>query len=461
MVETASMTSVHKLLKMIVGQTCVTIYDGSVTNIAYAGPLTPLPFAESAVEGLANLDGRPIVQVDLSRALGGPAGTGAKLAVVTVPAGEIALRVQDAVFDADTAAETSDAAEALDIPALLPWTADLRLRAANRATDAAPPAEAPAPPVHFLLATAGGETFSLLVTGDERVEEVQAIHAADGASRLVVAAGNRLLAGRRLGAAMEGGAGTAPWAIVAKRCGGGEFALVVDRVLALKELCPSRLFTLEDGNGEGGKGQSALWYVEDGVIRPLPSTAAAFAGTTGTTSAPPSPLHSGAPATPPSVGEEAALPLPDLLGVRTDCAGIAVVLPFGMVRAALDGLPDLGSRRPRCSDGAASAVLDGAMLLGRSGSPSRGHHLVVCIHGFDIVLTVDAVCLEPERADRAWQPFPQAHPGSAALFDAVRWDGTADKWIYRVGIVPPFASLPPRLRRSIARAKVGWIHLVV
>jgi hypothetical protein len=300
-----------------------------------------------------------------------------------------------------------------------------------------------------------------LVTGDERVEEVQAIHAADGASRLVVAAGNRLLAGRRLGAAMEGGAGTAPWAIVAKRCGGGEFALVVDRVLALKELCPSRLFTLEDGNGEGGKGQSALWYVEDGVIRPLLSTAAAFAGTTGTTSAPPSPLHSGAPATPPSVGEEAALPLPDLLGVRTDCAGIAVVLPFGMVRAALDGLPDLGSRRPRCSDGAASAVLDGAMLLGRSGSPSRGHHLVVCIHGFDIVLTVDAVCLEPERADQAWQPFPQAHPGSAALFDAVRWDGTADKWIYRVGIVPPFASLPPRLRRSIARAKVGWIHLVV
>jgi hypothetical protein len=105
MVETASMTSVHKLLKMIVGQTCVTIYDGSVTNIAYAGPLTPLPFAESAVEGLANLDGRPIVQVDLSRALGGPAGTGAKLAVVTVPAGEIALRVQDAVFDADTAAK--------------------------------------------------------------------------------------------------------------------------------------------------------------------------------------------------------------------------------------------------------------------------------------------------------------------------------------------------------------------
>ena len=101
----------------------MTVDEARVTNFGYAAALTPVPCSDGAVEdgaveGLADIDGRPVVQIDLARALGGPAGTGGKRAVVSVPAGEVALRIQDIAVVKD-----GEGGEFLDIQALQPWTA--------------------------------------------------------------------------------------------------------------------------------------------------------------------------------------------------------------------------------------------------------------------------------------------------------------------------------------------------
>jgi hypothetical protein len=108
----------------------------SVRTIAEAEPVTPLPIATPWVEGLANVNDRPVVRVDLAAALGlgmdgvaasGAARRGRVVAVVATIAGDVALRVDDARWARE------DGAPVLELAELLPWCGGFRVDRAGRA----------------------------------------------------------------------------------------------------------------------------------------------------------------------------------------------------------------------------------------------------------------------------------------------------------------------------------------
>ena len=73
------------------------------------------------------------------------------------------------------------------------------------------------PGVPVLIVEAGGETTGLLVSGGEQVEAARAVLDAGTGGELVVATGDRLLAGRRLGPVRNPGDRSGAWAVVVPR----------------------------------------------------------------------------------------------------------------------------------------------------------------------------------------------------------------------------------------------------
>jgi chemotaxis signal transduction protein len=435
------MTSAQRRLSFSAGGVSVTVDEARVTSFGYAGALTPVPGSDGAVEGLADIDGRPVVQIDLARALGGPAGTGGKRAVVSMPAGEVALRIQDVAVVKD-----GEGGGSLDIQALQPWTAcpSWSGQIPAEAGPASKPDDRFEPGVPVLIVEAGGETTGLLVSGGERVEAARAVLDAGTGGGLVVAIGDQLLAGRRLGSTREAGDRDGAWAVVVPRRDGGVFALVVDRVVKLTEIHPARLFPIDNANG--GR---AIWYAEADVVLPVLSVGAACGDA-------PDPLPpGGAPQRSPAVCPKHVAAIRP--GVRADCGGIAVVLPFETVNRALDSSLQILDRRPRGQGRAALPVLDAAALLGPSGSRRHGRWLAVQTCDGELILTVNALRLEPHSDGPAWRSLPAMPPASVALFDALRQDA-AGGWIYRLRSPLRYSAFPWSLRRALARATAGWVR---
>jgi chemotaxis signal transduction protein len=429
------MTSVQRRLSFSAGGVSVTVDEARVTNFGYAAPLTPVPCSDGAVEGLADIDGRPVVQIDLARALGGPAGTGGKRVVVSVPAGEVALRIQDAAV-----AKDGEGGESLDIQALQPWTACPD--SSGRILAEIGPAFEPGVPV--LIVEAGGETIGLLVSGGEHVEAARGVLDAGVGGGLLVVTGDRLLAGQRLGPVRDSGDRFGAWAVIVPRRDGSVFALVVDRVVKLTEIDPARLFPIDTASG--GR---AIWYAEADIVMPVLSVGAACGDAPD-----PAPLGSPPQRSPATCPEHEAASRP---GVRADCGGIAVVLPFEMVNRALDSLPGISDRRPRGPGAAALPVLDGTALLGQSGSRRHGRWLAVQACDWELILTVNALHLDPYSDGPAWRPLPAMPAAPVALFDALRRDA-AGGWIYRLRSPLRYSALPWSLRRALARATAGWVR---
>jgi hypothetical protein len=222
------------------------------------------------------------------------------------------------------------------------------------------------------------------------------------------------------------------------------FALVVDRVVELMEIHPRHLFALDIASG--GR---AIWYAEADVIMPILPVAEACGDAPDPARPGGLPQHSPAMCPGPAAATRP--------GIRADFAGIAVVLPFETVTCALDSLPEISDHRPRGPGPTVLPVLDVAKLLGQSGPRQHGRWLVVPTGDGELLLTIDALHLEPDCTGPAWRPLPAMPPASAALFDALRRDD-AGGWIYRMRSPLQFPALPWSLRRAVARATAGWVR---
>ena len=100
----------------------MTVDEARVTNFGYAAALTPVPCSDGRSR-TGRSRGWPTSTAgrssrSISRGRLAAAGTGGKRAVVSVPAGEVALRIQDVAVVKD-----GEGGESLDIQALQPWTA--------------------------------------------------------------------------------------------------------------------------------------------------------------------------------------------------------------------------------------------------------------------------------------------------------------------------------------------------
>ena len=281
------------------------------------------------------------------------------------------------------------------------------------------------------------------MSGGERVEAARAVLDAGTGGELVVSIGDRLLAGRRLGPVRNPGDRFGAWAVVIPRRD-GVVALVVDRVVKLTMIHPARLFPIDTATGGG-----ATWYAEADVVLPVLSVGAACGD-------PPDPVLPGDPPR----HSPAARPRHETTsqpGVRVDCGGIAVVLPFEIVNRALDSLPEILDRRPRDPGSSALPVLDTAALFGQSASRRHGPWLAIQACDGELILTANALRLEPYSDGPAWRPLPAMPPASVAMFDALRQDA-AGGWIYRLRSPLRYSTLSWPLRRMLARATQGWVR---
>ena len=292
-----------------------------------------------------------------------------------------------------------------------------------------------------LIVEAGGETTGLLVSGGERVEAARAVLDAGTGGELVVSIGDRLLAGRRLGPVRNPGDRFGAWAVVIPRRD-GVVALVVDRVVKLTMIHPARLFPIDTATGGG-----ATWYAEADVVLPVLSVGAACGD-------PPDPVLPGDPPR----HSPAARPRHETTsqpGVRVDCGGIAVVLPFEIVNRALDSLPEILDRRPRDPGSSALPVLDTAALFGQSASRRHGPWLAIQACDGELILTANALRLEPYSDGPAWRPLPAMPPASVAMFDRYARMPPEDG---STGCVPPSDTQPSRgpfAECSLAPRKAG------
>ncbi|HYD32796.1 MAG TPA: chemotaxis protein CheW, partial [Azospirillaceae bacterium] len=187
-----------------------------VRRIDEAGPVTPLPFTEAPVEGVATVDGRPVLQLNLAQALGQSARPGGKVVVVAVTGVPVALRV-DAVH-AEEPGEGADAA-ALDLEQLVAKAlpgAQIERRAltAGGGEEAAPGAARRH--IALLMVSVGDEVLAFPAERVERVGRVESLRSLpgrdDGHHALASVEGELLPARRLVAAGSTDGADT--WAVI-------------------------------------------------------------------------------------------------------------------------------------------------------------------------------------------------------------------------------------------------------
>ncbi|MBP2231168.1 hypothetical protein J2847_004480 [Azospirillum agricola] len=398
-------------LRLTVAGTAWSLPMEAVHAIAEAGEgsasPTPLPLAEPPIEGVAAVEGRPVLQIDLARALAGgpdaPSGTGRILVVAATEAGALALRVEDARWAGAATAPV------LDLGTSLPWTGDTVPVAASaprpcRGADAM----LPLLPVHH-----AGERVALRIDRLDRVERPDSLTPVPGSRDVLLRFGDALLTARPL---TGEGAGDAPCALVLRGDAPGEqAALLVERALGV-ERCPlDRLTALRHSDGV----ESLWWRREDGeplrVIDPGPLFGwAATAGGEGR-------VGEAARWTPPRPAR------PDVLEV--EIAGHAVAFPLALV-----------------------AGVDEASF---AGGPAR-----LRLAGMRRALPVDR--LRPLATDGTvgWRSLTALPPSVAPLFDAARWDAAAMRWRFRVN-ADSLTRIPGNrvawpAKRALAAARRVW-----
>jgi hypothetical protein len=419
-------------------------------------PLTPLPWTRPPVEGLARVDGRPVVQVGNW----GPAGDGRKtpggwLLVIKGPGpgDEMALRVDEVLGLAD-----EGAAPVEPLPLSRLWQgfgAGREAPAPAGETDDATTGQSASGAValEVLLLDIRGERLALLLDGVRGIASVEAVDTVTtlggGRQRLARVEGRLLPAlvlSERFGAEPMIGR----WAVVGGAIG-HEVALLLPEGAGFDRIAIAALERLPAVPG-------ALAWWRRGAAEPPVGLYdfATLTGTPGTT-----PVLDLSPAPLAVQGRSAAWQQPG--AVRLRCAGLLCSLPLALVGNALDPdqTPASGTVSRRSPPGAIP-VLDGCRLLTGRRSGRSGHWLRLGLPGGpELVLVIDG--LEPEfpDADHPWLAAPSLPAGPAALIEAVCWDAIANTWVLRLCPTLDFPSLPMVAKKAVAGALIGWLPTTV
>ncbi len=419
-----------------------------VRAIVEAGPVTLLPWSRLPVEGLAWVDGRPVVQVrGLDVGAIGDARQDGWLVVLRgkQPDDEIAVRVDGLVgFDPGG----SEPAEPLATAHLWPDFAERDPGA--RCPDADQARSAPGGSIlDVVVLETGIERLALCLEGLQGLGVIEAVETVT-----TLGGGRRRLArvdGRWLPAViLSDRFGAAPMIgtiAVVGGCPGCEVALLLPGRACFERIAFDALIRIPDLPG------ALMWWQSD--VQEAPVGIYDFATLAGTAR---EPMTLGWPDVAPATPDADAAPPPSAT-VRLNCQGLVCALPLEVLGNALDpdDTPAPGAL-PRRRRPGTIPVLDGRRLLnGRTGGRRGLWVRLVPPAGPGLVLVVDSLDLPPPGADQTWLSPPILPTGTAVLIDAVAWDRDRHAWIYRLRPGLAFRILPMVAKRAVVAALIGWL----
>lgn len=427
-----------------------------VREIGQAATAEPVPFAAAGFEGLVESDGILAAQLDLSLAMGGPAGGGRYSVLVESSQGLLRLRV-DGVSFAGPAAEDGVDSGLDEIEALV-----ASLAPADPLPEVAPPrAAGPAAPVfEALIVRSGGKAVALPAAAVERVERHRGARASrkGGVGERIVAVEDAILPGWSLAAWLDGAgeakdgetaAGEEGWAVVV-RVGGRRAALTVAEVRGVVAVPGGEVRRIRHRDG------ASVWLPAPGqesgsgmieVIEP-----AEFGGSG----------HAHAPddATAGDAGpdeEPAVAPAERRAADRgrfaLDFGRFSCVVPECLIAGVLGEVgPDrLASRRGR----GLAPLLDPAPLLGLAASGAECRRALVLKRPGRCRLALRVGAVAPAAPEPAWRPLPMLPPSAHRLFEAVRFEGSALAFLLRESAFD--RPRDPLIAGLLRAAPVGWL----
>ena len=449
---------------------------GASTAAGRDNEISPLPWCPSSVEGLARIEGRPIVQFgpwreSTSKSVQrGVTARGWRLILKGEGFGaEIAVRV-DEVFGL---ACRDEAVTAEPLPLSLFWRAchqghkgsQGEGRAVGRVSTTDIPAVCPVRWLEILWLRFRGERLALLLDGVRGVvtlDGLETVTTLGGESQRLARVGGRLLPAVILSERFGAGPVIGPWAVIggiaAANTDDGEIALILPEKAGFDRIALETVERIQALPGAVAWWQSGAAEPPVGVY-----TFATLAGGSGASPKLEAPfgrtLRGGG-----AEGQPVSETIRPIQAMRLTCGEINLSLPLAVVRGALDwhALPALVpvSGRPRRD---AIPVVDGRRLLMPASpdtlAPGSGLWLGLGPPGqVRAVLVVDGVAPEEDsHPDSPWLEPPCLPTGAAALIEAVRWDAVLMTWVLRLRPDLAFLAWPMVAKRAVAAALIGWL----
>lgn len=394
--------------------------------VAVTPRLSPLPLASAPVEGMAEVNGSPVVQVDVALALSGRPGAGRTSVVVRHEAGPVACRVE--TVSTGGAPGTGRPGP----PSLLAWLSPLLPPFVARPREARParPAGPVARPLPLFLVRSRGKVLAVPAASIERVDRFE--EQAQAPPWTLVRLNEEVLPARPLPSRLDAGSAeqVPSWGLVV-RPDGERLVWTVESVIGVRDAARDAIHAIRLP-GE----PPLLWYEPvEGAFVEIVDPEGSLEG------------H-GAPSRRPF---ESAWKFQGDLRLR--CGPYRCLLPLGMIRTVLTGLEDLPPRARAADD---LPVLDAARLLGHTGQTRPRHGVVVDFGaGRPAVLAAHDVRAASIDLGGELHPLPAVPAAVAELLDAVILDEGSGDWTYRLR--RPAPGSPATSGPLFESALMGWL----
>ncbi len=474
------------MLSIRVGPILYSLPGEQVSHIDYLSIITPLPFIRAPIEGLVSFNAQPLLQINVADALGVEleTKTGNKRLIVNTAQGNFSLRVDEVVKLSKT--KTSAPDEHQQSPPRLPLDDILRPLVKTKKSIAAlkpnnSPVRVTQQNLTVLLVATGDKTLALLAHNIDRIQQMTSLEILDkqsGQDDVLIKVKDHLLPTHSLAHLLQlKEAGAEPLAVIVRGVQ-SSWALRVQRVIGIETI--ERVYS----SGTDARG---LWYVtQTGQIREL-IDADSFV-----TASACSPsrlwyvtrnghiqelidadnLRGAGNASPPLItitapqATSGAVPRSEHLtteGLRIYCGAGSYILPLTMATQALESvdLADISTSRFANADRSNRAQripwIDAtALLFGKPAVTVKNTVAVTLADGGRILLGVDRVVLSQFlSAAEKWREVDLPYPVTL-FFDAACYDEQTGQWLLRAVNAVSFTGLPWTLKKSVAKAILGW-----
>ncbi|MDP2903893.1 MAG: chemotaxis protein CheW [Methylovulum sp.] len=474
------------MLSIRVGRLFYSIPSKKITHIEYVDTLTALPFTHPSIEGLVNYNGRPLLQINVADALAlaQVPQQGRKRLIVNTKQGLFALRVDevsrlDKVKMLAAATENQQPLPRLHLHALLPRIIKTKQPAVALPEISAPGVEEQK--LTVLLVVSGDKTVALLIHNIDHIQDMGGLSKSLAGQNMqgdfLIKVDGQLIATHSLGHLLRlKDTGAEPFAVIV-RSSHITWALRVQRVIGMETvgqvyssgsdaqgLCQvmpvKQIHGLIDYKSLMGSGDGPLphlWYVtQEGQIRELFNADSLLAGNYH-----PQDIRITVPQAAPRTSQFGKGPSNQ--GLRIFCGGESYFLPLTMAARAMDSLDLSAMARLRFPTADRSNrtqripwIDANALLFGKRNTVIKNTVAINLANGGQILLGVGRLQLsQPLSASESWVnidlPFPLT-----LLFDTACYDVPTRKWVLQVVGTVQFASLPWTLKKSLAKAIIGW-----
>ncbi|BAP56486.1 hypothetical protein THII_2189 [Thioploca ingrica] len=459
------------VLPIIVNNTAFGILLGQVHYVDYPEALTPLPLTSSPIEGLARFNGLPLVQINVAQTLGLETNRAeGKIVVITLPQGNIALRVDEVLsfVAADEKlpqlAGTYQNLSLLKLDEIFPWIKninDTTVLVTQPATVPIETAGSTTPSSYILLVASSGHTIGLLANSIERIEQIDdslPLRKFDIDADFLVRVENYLLPARSLARLLNKRSNSERQALIIRGLN-KPAVLTVERISSLEKVDYFHLTTSQSGI-------KSLWYLcEDKQVIEVVDAKEFFNNV---------------------LNEYESLPLVDpqsrwdnlpqlatklsTEGVRVQCGHLAYVLPLALVNrilgdwAEVDKLAELADPTDETKlfeqQGKTGRipVIDCAKLFNQSDNEPTNCHILLTLPCGHVVIAVHRAKLQPTLPSQQWLPLTLLPPPASLLFDAATFDDGEKQWVLRVKERIDFAQFPWNLKRLVVASLITWME---